>query len=134
MIQLVYVSRAAFPKDEEDLVLNAIVDTSRVRNANGKVTGGLVYCDGFFAELLEGETGALEELMSSISKDSRHCDLTVLGSVESQDRKTQDWRLAYWGNATFINKKIKTLVGCTDKESRTSGFHVLKHLISDLVA
>lgn len=134
MIQLVYVSKATFGTDDENVVLNAIVDLSQARNAKLQVTGGLIYCDGYFAQLLEGSARCIDELMRSISRDDRHCELTLLGTKECQAREMPEWRLAYWGSATYIGKKIAALLNCQNEDKKERGFDSITHLIVELAA
>lgn len=134
MMQLVYVSRATFRKEDELAALNSIISSSHARCADLNVTGGLIFCNGYFAELLEGPSSSIAELMDATSTSGRHDGLTVLATNGSSGRQMSDWRVAYWGSATYVSKKIRPLVACSDEQLKTEGFNTLKSLIVELAA
>lgn len=61
-----------------DWELEQIGEVARRNNARGGVTGMLLYADGSFLHLLEGEYLAVEEVMERISRDHRHTRITPL--------------------------------------------------------
>src|ERR1700743_3762484 len=76
MHKLLYVSntRRDFPDDG----LRAVLATSRKNNAALGVTGLLLYIDGGFLQVLEGERAVLQALYAKIAKDPRHWDTKLL--------------------------------------------------------
>ncbi|WKB56093.1 BLUF domain-containing protein [Eleftheria terrae] len=71
--RLFYISRCKV--DPCGPELRRILEVATSRNAALDVTG-LLCCSGdHFAQLLEGQPGALEALMHSIRADARHCVL-----------------------------------------------------------
>ncbi|RZL37231.1 MAG: BLUF domain-containing protein [Rubrivivax sp.] len=68
--RLLYVSEARIdPCGPEP---RAILEVAARRNAQLDVTGLLCFSGEHFAQILEGSTAAIETLMTSIRRDSRH--------------------------------------------------------------
>jgi len=67
---LVYVSSATLPFSGEDL--RALLATCRENNAELGVTGMLLYKDGNFMQVLEGDEQAVRGLYARIAADPRH--------------------------------------------------------------
>src|ERR1700743_3059348 len=76
MHKLLYVSstRRDFPIDG----LNAILPTARRKNAMLGVTGLLLYIDGGFLQVLEGQRDILHDLYGVIASDNRHWNANLL--------------------------------------------------------
>lgn len=93
MIRIFYISKAS-----EDLTAkdhNQILDKARRNNARLGVTGLLVIKDGYFAQALEGEEAAVNELLSKIEKDPRHSGVVVLSREEADHRIFPGWEMGY---------------------------------------
>lgn len=75
--------------------LEDILEHARSSNAKKGITGALVYVDGVFLQILEGDTEVVKELMTKISRDVRHETVTVLKQGEIPAPTFSDWRMAY---------------------------------------
>ncbi|MCK6375779.1 MAG: BLUF domain-containing protein, partial [Zoogloea sp.] len=64
LVQLIYVSSAARLLDEQ--ALRAILESSVRHNTPQAVTGMLLYANGAFMQVLEGDEAAVAETMSRI--------------------------------------------------------------------
>jgi len=93
MFQLVYVSSATWPMNNEDL--NRILDISRANNRRLSVTGLLLHIDQGFLQVLEGPKDAVLTLFSRIQKDSRHIGLRVLIQQDIDERLFADWHMGF---------------------------------------
>jgi hypothetical protein len=93
MFQLVYVSSATWPMNNEDL--NRILDMSRANNRRLGVTGLLLHIDQGFLQVLEGPKDAVLMLFARIQKDARHIGLRVLIQQESTERLFADWLMGF---------------------------------------
>ncbi len=93
MFQLVYVSSATWPMNNEDL--NMILDISRANNQRLGVTGLLLHIDQGFLQVLEGPKDAVLELLAKIQKDIRHIGLRVLIQQEIAERLFADWFMGF---------------------------------------
>lgn len=91
--QLIYSSQATRPMSIEDL--EQILVDARQGNQARNVTGALVYVDGAFLQLLEGEKETVLTLLESIWRDSRHHAVNVLHQGEVEQPTFSEWRMAY---------------------------------------
>lgn len=93
MYRLVYLSAAKtlFSKAELlDLLVKA-----REKNRRLGLTGLLLYKNGDFLQLLEGEKKAVEELFATIEADPRHTGTTVVIAEECPARLFADWSMGF---------------------------------------
>ena len=93
LFQAIYSSRSTTPLSRSDL--EAILDDARQGNEARGVSGALVYVDGVFLQVLEGEREAVLTLLESIRKDTRHDAMKVFYEAEIAARAFADWRMAY---------------------------------------
>ncbi len=93
MIQLVYVSSARRPFSPDELV--ALLKQSRASNERLGVTGLLLYKDGNFLQVLEGEDEAVHGLIRRIGADPRHTDTTVLLDEPITAPTFPDWAMGF---------------------------------------
>ena len=76
-------------------VLEQILERSRVNNAANNVTGALIYVEGVFLQILEGEKAVLAALMERIARDPRHHSVKVFFEAEAGERTFGSWRMAF---------------------------------------
>ena len=74
--QIMYSSQATEPMTVTGL--EAILTDARTGNEARNVTGALVYVDGVFFQILEGDEDVVRKLMKSIASDSRHRSVKVI--------------------------------------------------------
>ena len=91
--QTIYSSKSATPMQMDEL--EELLEHARNSNAERGITGALVYVDGVFLQILEGELEAVQELMGKISKDFRHETVTVLKEGAIPSASFSDWEMAY---------------------------------------
>jgi Sensors of blue-light using FAD len=91
MEQLIYVS-TAYPSVAGGDVFD-IIQKSATRNRERGVTGFLVFTNGLFFQYVEGETAALDGLLSVLSTDPRHYAITVLHRAPRMERAFPDWTM-----------------------------------------
>ena len=75
--------------------LEEILEHARVSNADKGITGALVYVDGVFLQIVEGEADVVQNLMGRISGDVRHETIAVLWEGEIPSPVFSDWNMAY---------------------------------------
>ncbi len=93
MFQLMYISHASRPMSDEDL--QEVLNQARKKNINADITGLLVYHDGTFIQLLEGDESAVRALADIISQDERHKSFNVLAFQDVSERSFADWSMGY---------------------------------------
>lgn len=110
MNSLLYVSkrRIPFAAGRDDVA--DIVSVARVRNAALGVTGALVVTPTHFAQMLEGSTAALDELLVSIDRDTRHSDMRLTRLPTNERRAFSRWSLAYYGDSSYVAELIAAVI------------------------
>ncbi|MGY3698424.1 hypothetical protein ACVIGA_008504 [Bradyrhizobium sp. USDA 3240] len=98
---LIYVSRSTSNLHDSSAseIIRSILAQSRAKNARLGVTGALLFSEGYFCQVLEGERAAVEEIFSAIESDPRHRDITLLTFRPATPRRFPDWSMAYAGAA-----------------------------------
>ncbi len=93
MFYLVYVSVAAENVSRDDLL--EILSWSRTKNAEAGITGMLLYKEGNFMQVLEGEESAVRDLYTRIRQDPRHLGIVTLVEGERERRCFGDWSMGF---------------------------------------
>ena len=97
--RVLYCSRNLIPGTPEAVAadIRSILAASRRNNARDGITGGLLFSNGCFAQVLEGPLDAVEGAFERIQCDERHSDVTVLQSGPIAARDFPDWSMAFAG-------------------------------------
>ena len=93
MFYLVYVSVAAEKASKDDLL--EILARSRTNNAEAGITGMLLYKDGNYMQVLEGEEKAVRDLYARIRRDPRHLGIVTLVEGRRDNRCFGDWSMGF---------------------------------------
>jgi Sensors of blue-light using FAD len=103
MYHLVYTSHAIKPFTDEELF--NLLRQSRERNKEFSVSGILLYVQGKFMQVLEGKKSFVEEIYSSIQRDTRHNRVTLLLEGDSPKRIFKGWSMGFkkLSNEDFVN-------------------------------
>ncbi|MDB5120404.1 MAG: hypothetical protein JWN56_1622 [Sphingobacteriales bacterium] len=93
MYHIVYVSSATelFTKDE----LKALVDICNKNNKSLNISGMLLYNEGNFIQLIEGEEETVSKLLHKIEMDSRHRGILILSKGNVDERSFPDWSMGF---------------------------------------
>ena len=121
LIQSVYTSAAMQPMPKSKLY-KILVD-SRVNNKLADITGLLVYVDGNFLQVLEGEQEAVTALLEKISKDRRHKDVKVVYKTSIENRTFNSWQMAYISPSP---RELATWAGLKNTTTLESTFETLE--------
>ena len=106
LYRLAYVS-SALQKFSKSQLLTLLHD-AREKNANQGITGMLLYKDGNFMQMIEGEAAALHSLFQSITNDPRHHQLLVIFDEPAETRLFTDWTMGFYDLA---DPTLETLPG-----------------------
>ncbi|MBC7913060.1 MAG: BLUF domain-containing protein [Pyrinomonadaceae bacterium] len=93
MYFLIYRSVASTNMTEEALKL--LLAQSRERNKTLDITGMLVFFDGKFLQLLEGDEKDVKQLYADICRDSRHKQLITLKEGPANQRQFPGWSMSF---------------------------------------
>ena len=91
--QLIYNSAATRPLNEVEL--SRILLGARRRNDALGVTGMLLYHEGAFLQVLEGEEQTVGQLFERISEDPRHRRVAVLLRRRVDARQFGEWSMGF---------------------------------------
>jgi hypothetical protein len=104
--RLIYTSQAteSFSKDNLlDLLLQ-----SRAYNSVDDITGVLMHKKGFFLQVLEGESEAIEDLLNRLLLDARHIKLKIVLDNFTESRMFSNWAM---GCVDFNKDEFKIMPG-----------------------
>jgi hypothetical protein len=93
MNQVVYSSAAVAPFSETQLT--ELLARARTKNERLGVSGMLLYHEGSFLQVLEGDASVLESLFTAIAADKRHHRVVALLKREVDERHFADWRMGF---------------------------------------
>jgi hypothetical protein len=93
LYRVCYSSKATAPMTEAGLE-DILAAAHRNNDADG-VTGVLLYTEGYFLQILEGERQAVERTLVRIAGDPRHEALRSFGATEVPEREFEKWRMAF---------------------------------------
>lgn len=89
--RVIYISRSQLDHDLDRIA--AIVSSSIKRNAQADITG-MLWADGYcFAQVVEGDSSAVEQTMDRIRNDPRHTDIQVLFDRQVVSRQFGRWSM-----------------------------------------
>lgn len=90
---LIYASSAKWRLEE--IELEHILSRARMNNEQAGITGMLLYAEGNFLQILEGQREDVEILFDQINKDKRHHGIIKLMTLESSLRHFPDWSMGF---------------------------------------
>ncbi len=93
MFHIIYVSNAVEPMSND--ALKELLHVSRVNNERNQITGMLLYKNGHFMQVIEGDEARVTELMNIIKKDIRHKNVDILRSEYTQSRDFPNWTMGF---------------------------------------
>ena len=139
--QIIYSSEASTPMQTDDL--EELLGHSRRSNGAKGITGALVYAEGIFMQILEGDRTKLQDLMAKIRKDVRHETVIVLRECEIPSKVFGNWKMAYvgatpqqvakWAGLSVATGTTESLSEIREEEQRTAQFaqDILSLLLAD---
>ena len=123
--------------------LEELLGHSRRSNGAKGITGALVYAEGIFMQILEGDRTKLQDLMAKIRKDVRHETVIVLRECEIPSKVFGNWKMAYvgatpqqvarWAGLSVATGTTESLSEIREEEQRTAQFaqDILSLLLAD---
>lgn len=94
IFHLVYISEAA--EDISYTDIRDILDVSRRNNVQEAITGLLIFREGHFLQLLEGDEKSVRNVLGKILLDDRNYSLRVLIEAEGESRLFANWAMAFY--------------------------------------
>jgi len=90
---LIYLSTAV--KEFNPDILDKIMNSAVQHNTPNAVTGMLLYSQGTFLQVLEGEADAVDETYARVEKDPRHRGIIVLVDEPIATRSFDQWSMGF---------------------------------------
>lgn len=75
--------------------LRHLLQQARTENERQGITGALVYGDGQFMQIIEGEESVLAILYAKLLHDPRHINVVKLADKQIAQRSFQDWSMGF---------------------------------------
>jgi hypothetical protein len=107
LIHLIYASSATQEFGTEQLT--DLLRQSREANERVGLTGMLLYSDGNFFQVLEGEPEEVDELYEKLHQDKRHTQLTLIIREPIVSRSFGDWSMGFSNISLNELEKIEGL-------------------------
>ena len=89
----IYMSDARPGFSEDDL--KQVLAVSRRNNARAGLSGLLIFHEGRFFQVLEGEPAALQPRYARILQDPRHQNVSVVQDGPAQERAFGRWKMGF---------------------------------------
>ena len=93
MIRINYLSQAAPNFSSIDLL--SLLEQCQTNNRKLGLTGLLIFGNGTFLQVIEGEDHIVDALMEKISKDRRHTNFQILATFPIEERHYSDWSMGF---------------------------------------
>jgi len=90
---LLYYGVESFKFEQKDF--EELLNQARERNGQLGITGKLIYCEGTFIQVLEGDEHAIKEVYQSIEKDSRLIATKLVAEGLADKRYFKDWSMDF---------------------------------------
>jgi hypothetical protein len=109
MIHLIYASveTQAFSSAQ----LTELLQKARVKNEDLYLTGMLLYSDGNFFQVLEGESDPVEGMYKKLHLDKRHQQLTMIVREPIAKRYFADWSMGF---SSITPQELNQVEGLND--------------------
>jgi len=132
MIRLTYASTALKEWSPEELL--KLLKECRNNNDVNNITGILLYTNGTFFQVLEGDEATVNSVYAMIEKDKRHKDVTLIQKEKITERAFPYWSMGF----EKINAKdLSKMEGFNDffeHDFTPSGFASHKNIIGPLLS
>lgn len=124
LVAKTYLSQSKL--DWTDEAIDGLLERSKRNNATRKITGAMIYANGYFMQLIEGPQIAVDELYSAIEADPRHEVLSLLHNQEIKDRHFSDWAMEYRDSDDLGERALMTVHAAKQDNERFPVIHFLE--------
>jgi hypothetical protein len=93
LIHCIYTSAAS--RDFNTQELSELLDVARENNAKLGLTGMLLYAEGSFFQVLEGQPDVVDALYEKIGRDPRHTQMTMIMKEPISKRHFDAWSMGF---------------------------------------
>ena len=93
LISLIYASRSTENFHEHEIP--DLLKQARIANAKQELTGMLLYISSSFLQVLEGQSEMVDAVFSTILRDKRHTQLTLIARESILERAFEGWTMMH---------------------------------------
>lgn len=104
MHRIIYLSSAEIHLSEEEII--SLLKKSRLYNTQRDITGMLLYLDGNFLQVLEGDKKEVIDLYEKIKEDCKHKGLICVFDDETDNRQFPDWSMGFCSSKYEVLRKM----------------------------
>ncbi|MBL8346835.1 MAG: BLUF domain-containing protein [Rubrivivax sp.] len=109
LVHCIYCSAATKGFSPADLA--TLLAECREKNARAGLTGMLLYSDGTFFQVLEGDRPVVEALLEKLTSDRRHDRVTKIILEPIEQRSFAQWTM---GHSKITKKQLADIPGLND--------------------
>ena len=131
MIRLTYASTTNQEWSPEELL--SLLKQSRTNNGAKNITGILLYSNGTFFQVLEGDEATVEDLYKTIEKDPRHKNCTLIEKLNITERAFPYWSMGFEKIKPEELRKMEGLNNFFEHDFTPAGFASHKNIIGPLL-
>ncbi|GER58254.1 hypothetical protein ULMA_03620 [Patiriisocius marinus] len=108
--RIIYTSHATNEYNKRDLL--DLLHESRGYNSIDNISGVLMYRDGYFLQIIEGEDSLVDDLVKRIANDTRHDDIKIINDALVEQRLFPGWSM---GCADFEDPTLSLIPGISNE-------------------
>jgi len=109
LIHCIYASTAESIFKESDIP--ALLERARIANAERAITGMLLYIEGSFFQVLEGDDAVVDDVYARLARDPRHSKITLIIREPIIARDFSEWTMGF---RTVDPREAGELIGEND--------------------
>jgi hypothetical protein len=125
LVQLLYTSKIVTLSSFQEQI-KAILNKARESNKQNGVTGILMYRNGEFLQLLEGEQVNVYYTFKKIRDDERHKEVVVLFDSEAKKRVFGNWSMAFKEDGAGTPELKQSLTNLVDLKEVSSNRDIIR--------
>lgn len=116
---IIYVSSARELLSEKQL--NELLSLCRIANKKHNITGLLLYEDGNYMQVIEGEAADIDQLYFNIQHDQKHTGIITLLNEPIQQREFSNWSMAFKNLSLEEKEGFSDFMSTSAEDSLLSG-------------
>lgn len=93
LIHCIYASRATANLSEADI--QRLLERARQKNGERGITGMLLFIEGSFFQVLEGDAEIVDKIYATIARDARHDRVTQIIREPISKRSFGEWSMGF---------------------------------------
>lgn len=122
MFRLIYASRSDPTLDGSEVY--SLLATSKRNNKEHALTGVLLYGQGYFLQVLEGDRDEVNRLFQRIVEDQRHHDVRIIEAVNTGGREFSEWSMEIIGWPDELDSTMMKILRETTGEDKLRPFEL----------